>query len=234
MTILEMVIRTTVGFITLYILCRVLNKKLIAQMTFFDFVAGITIGSVVASSMLMKDVPVYIGMIGLVLFCLYTFLSSIVAMKSLVGRKILEDEPTYLIKNGQVYEEGLKKVRLTMDSLLTGLRKKGFFYIDQVETAFLETDGTISAMAKPAYMNVTQKDINNIQMSRGTTQAFIIDGQVLKNSLSMLGKDMNWVQQVLTNNNITNIKDVFYAQIDEVGNVYIDKRNDNIGVPTES
>ncbi len=234
MTILEMAIRTTVGFITLYILCRILNKKLIAQMTFFDFVAGITIGSVVASSMLMKDIPIYVGMTGLILFCLYTFLSSIVAIKSLVGRKILEDEPTFLIKNGQVYEEGLKKVRLTMDSLLTGLRKKGFFYIDQVETAYLETDGTISAMAKPPYMNVTQKDIHNIQMSRGISQAFIIDGQVLTHSLNMLGKDMNWVNQILTQNNISTIKDVFYAQMDGVGNVYIDKRNDNIGKPTKS
>ncbi|WP_052144624.1 DUF421 domain-containing protein [Halalkalibacter okhensis] len=227
MTLYEMLIRTTIGFIILYVLCRMLNKKLIAQMTFFDFVAGITIGSVVASSMLMKDVPVLIGMFGLILFCFYTFLSSLGAIKSLLGRKVLEDEPTYLIKNGQVCEEGLKKVRLTMDSLLTGLRKKGFFYIDQVETAFLETDGTITALAKPPYLSAMQKDVFNIQASRGTAQAFIIDGQILSTSLKLLGKDTTWVRQVLQANNIANIQDVFFAQIDEQGNLYIDKKSDS-------
>ncbi|MEB1808367.1 MAG: DUF421 domain-containing protein [Bacillaceae bacterium] len=226
MTILEMVIRTTVGFIILYILCRILNKKLIAQMTFFDYVAGITIGSVVASSMLMKDVPILIGMVGLILFCFYTFLSSVGAIKSFLGRKVLEDEPTYLIKNGEIYEEGLKKVRLTVDALLTGLRKQGFFYIDQVETAYLETDGTITALAKPPFLNAMQKDVLNIQVSRGVSQAFIIDGKVLSSSLKLLEKDMTWVRQVLQTYNVANVEDVFFAQIDELGNVYIDVRDD--------
>jgi uncharacterized membrane protein YcaP (DUF421 family) len=226
MTIVEMIIRTTVGFIILYILCRLLNKKLISQMTFFDYVAGITIGSVVASSMLMKDVPIWVGMIGLILFCFYTFLSSIAAIKSLWGRKIFEDEPTYLIKEGQVLEEGLKKVRLTMDSLLCGLRKKGYFYVDQVETAILETDGTITVLAKPSYLPATQKDVFNIQTSRGVAQAFIIDGQLLPNSLKMLGKDLAWVMQILRENSIPSINEVFFAQIDQAGNIYIDKRMD--------
>jgi len=226
MTTYEVFIRATVSFITLYILCRLLNKKLIAQMTFFDFVAGITIGSIVASTIVMGDTPLYIGILGLLFFCFYTFLSSVGAIKSLWGRKILEDEPTFLIKNGQVLEEGLKKVRLTMDGLLTGLRKKGFFYVDQVETAYMETDGTITALAKPAYLNAMQKDVAAIQVSRGTTQAFIIDGQILSSSLHRLGKDMTWVRQVLQANHIPNIKDVFFAEVDGLGNVYIDKRQD--------
>ncbi|WP_223703550.1 DUF421 domain-containing protein [Sutcliffiella deserti] len=226
MTIIEIVIRTTVGFVTLYALCRFLDKKLIAQMTFFDFVAGITIGSILASSMLMKNIPIYIGMIGLILFCFYTFLSSLIALKSFTGRKILEGEPTYLIKNGQILEEGLQKVRLTADTLLAGLRKKGFFYVDQVETAFLETDGTITALAKPPYLHSTQRDVHNIQASRGFTQAFIIDGKVLSKSLNMLGKDMTWVNQVLRENNIANLQDVFFAQIDQQGKIYIDTRED--------
>lgn len=225
-TVLEMVIRATVGFIVLYILCRLLNKKLIAQMTFFDFVAGITIGSVVASSMLMKDVPVLVGMVGLILFCFYTFLTNVFGVKSLIGRKILEDEPTYLIKNGEILEDGLKKCRLTMDALLTGLRKKNFFYVDQVETAIMETDGTITALAKPPYLTAMQKDVRNIQPNRGAPQAFIIDGKILPKSLQLLGKDMTWVREILQKNNISNIQDVFFAQIDELGTVYIDRKED--------
>ena len=226
MTVMEIFIRATVGFMVLYILCRLLNKKLIAQMNFFDFVAGITIGSIVASAIMMKDVPIWLSMIGLILFCFYTFLTSVIAIKSLRGRKVLEDEETYLIQNGQVLEEGLKKVRLTMDGLLTNLRKKGFFYVDQVETAIMETDGSISVLAKPPYLPAMQKDVFNVQVSRGLAQGFILDGKILKQSLKILGKDENWVREVLRHHKIKKIEDVFYAQIDEQGTIYMDIRDD--------
>lgn len=226
MTITEIIIRTTIGFVTLYILCRLLNKKLIAQMNFFDFVAGITIGSIVASSIIMKDVPIWMSMTALIFFCFYSFLTSVVAIKSLRGRKLLEDEETYLIQNGQVLEEGLKKVRLTMDGLLTTLRKKGFFYLDQVETAIMETDGSVSVLAKPPFLNAMQKDVFNIQASRGLAQGFIIDGKILHQSLKILGKDESWVRDILLQYNIKELADVFYAQIDEQGKIYIDIRDD--------
>lgn len=195
-------------------------------MTFFDFVAGITIGSIAASAMLMQSTPISISMAGLILFCFYTFVTSIIAIKSLRGRKILEDEPTYLIKNGKILENGLKKNRMAMDALLTNLRKKGVFYVDQVESAILETDGTVSVLKKPSYLNVMKKDINNIQASRGVPQAFIIDGKILTSTLKMLGKDINWVHSILKQNNITKLEDVFFAQVDMQGNVYLDKRED--------
>lgn len=195
-------------------------------MTFFDFVAGITIGSIVASGIIMKDVPIYMSMFGLILFCFYSFLTSVIAIKSLRGRKILEDEPTYVMKNGQVLEDGLKKSRLTMDSLLTNLRKKNIFNIDEVDTAILETDGTVSVLRKSPYLPAMQKDVFNVQPPRGVGQAFIVDGKLLKKSLELLDKDMNWVRTVLHAKNVSKIEDVFYAQLDEQGNVYIDTRTD--------
>ncbi|OIJ15236.1 hypothetical protein BKP35_05145 [Anaerobacillus arseniciselenatis] len=197
-------------------------------MTFFDFVAGITIGSIVASSLLMTDVPIFIGMTALTLFCFYTYVTNVIAIKSLRGRKVLESEPTYVIKNGQVLEDGLKKALITMDSLLTSLRKKGVFNIDEIETAMLETDGTISVLKKPAYLPAMQKDVFNIQHSRGVGQAFIVDGKVLKKSLQLLGKNIEWVETVLKENGITKIDDVFFAQIDDSGFIYIDQREDYV------
>lgn len=195
-------------------------------MTFFDFVAGITIGSIVASSILAKDMPIQIGMIGLAMFCLCVLIANVIVFKSLTGRKILEGEPTYLIKNGQILEEGLRKNRLSVEYLLAQLRKKDIFYVDEVEAAFLEIDGTVSVLRCPAYLPATKKDVLNIQASRGIAQAFIVDGKVLHESLKLLGKDMEWVEQILKNNNIAKIEDVFFAHIDSQNKIYIDKFND--------
>ena len=228
MSAFEMMIRTTVSFIVVYVLCRILSKKLISQMTFFDYVAGITIGSIVASSMFMKDVKISIAMLGLILFCVYVFVTSIIALKSLTARKVLESEPTYLIQNGQILEEALKKNRFSMDDLVANLRKKNVFYLDQVEAAILENDGTVSVLRKPNYLPAVKQDVFSVTSSRGIAQAFIVDGKILSKSLELLGKDTAWVSAVLKMNNIEKVEDVFFAQIDQQNNVYIDKRNDLI------
>jgi uncharacterized membrane protein YcaP (DUF421 family) len=75
-------------------------------------------------------------------------------------------------------------------------------------------------------LHAMQKDVFNIQASRGLAQAFIIDGKVLQKSLKLLGKDVHWVIQTLETQNISNVEDVFFAQIDQLGNIYIDKRED--------
>lgn len=197
-------------------------------MTFFDYVAGITIGSLVASGILTNNIPILVSMVGLIFFCLYIFITNVIAIKSLWGRKIFEDEPTYLMKDGQVLDEGLKKTRITMDVLLANLRKKEVFNIDEVETALLETDGTVTVLKKQAYTPAKQKDVFNIHPSRGIGQAFIIDGKILTKSLELLEKDEAWVQKVLLDHNISNTKDVFFAQIDRLGTVYIDLRKDYV------
>lgn len=228
MSVSEMVIRTTISFVIIYILCRLLNKKLIAQMTFFDYVAGITIGSIVASSMLMKDVKISISMLGLILFCSFVFVTNIIALKSFSARKVLESEPTYLIQKGQILEEALKKNRFSMDDLVANLRKKNVFYLDQVEAAILETDGTVSVLRKPNYLPAVKQDVFSVPASRGVAQAFIIDGKILPKSLELLEKDIVWVNQILKMYNIERPEDVFFAQIDEQNNIYIDKRSDVI------
>lgn len=226
-TLLEMIIRTISAFVFLYIISRILGKKLISQLTFFDFVSGITIGSV-AANIMFQQVKISTGIIGMVLFGLLSLLSGVIAIKSFKGRKVLDGEPTVLISKGKIFEEGLAKNRMTMDQLMLNLRKKNVFYIDQVETAVLETDGTLSVLKKPLYMETTRQDLNLVQPSRGFPEAFIIDGQILEDSLEKLGRDKGWVNQVLKLYNVDSIKDVFYAQVDQRGNVYLDRREDNL------
>nr|WP_273841072.1 YetF domain-containing protein [Halalkalibacter alkalisediminis] len=98
--------------------------------------------------------------------------------------------------------------------------------MDQVETAIMETDGSISVLAKPPYLPAMQKDVLNVQATRGLAQGFIIDGKILHQSLKILGKDENWVREILVHHKIKRLEDVFYAQIDEQGIIYIDIRND--------
>lgn len=215
-------------FFVLLIWCRVLGKKLISQMTFFDYVTGITIGTISGSIIFTANVPLLIGLLGLSLFAALALAVGFFVLKSFRGRKIINSEPTLIIKSGEVLEEGLKKTRLTMDDLLMLLRKKNAFYFDEVETAFLEIDGTVSVLKRPESSPATPKDLQLVALSRGLPQTFIIDGNILENSLASMGKDRAWVESTLQANGISEVGDVALAQMDEQNKVYIDKRNDMV------
>ncbi|WP_174731261.1 DUF421 domain-containing protein [Mesobacillus harenae] len=226
MDYLDMTYRIIFTFIVLYILCRILGKKLISQMTFFDFVAGVALGSISASLIFSQNLPTRIGIYGLVLFALLALILDIVALKSFKGRKILNDEPTLIVKNGKIYEEGLSKARLTIDEMLFQLRNKNIFYLDEVEIAFFETNGQVTALKKSTQLPPTKQDMQINSPSRGLPQTFIIDGKILPNSLKAAGKDEAWVKSILQTNGISKIGDVAVAQIDQLNKVFIDKRND--------
>jgi uncharacterized membrane protein YcaP (DUF421 family) len=223
---MEMVVRCLLIFLVLYVMCRILGKKLVSQMTFFDVVAGITLGSISGAFMFTNSVSKSVGVVGLILFATLAFLVDLLSLKSFKARKILNDEPTLVIKNGKVHEEGMAKSRLTVDELLFQLRKKNIFYIDQVDFAFFETDGSVSALKRVGEQTPTKTEMQVNTPSRGVPQTFIIDGKILENSLASVNKDHNWVKTILQSNGISDMKDVFLAQIDGNNNIYIDKRKD--------
>lgn len=106
--------------------------------------------------------------------------------------------------------------------------RKNAFYVDEVETAFMEIDGTVSVRKKPESAPATPKDLQLITSSRGLPQTFIIDGKILENSLASIGKDRAWVDSILQTFGVSEVGDVALAQIDEQNKVYIDKRNDMV------
>jgi uncharacterized membrane protein YcaP (DUF421 family) len=228
MDVSEILIRTLITFIVLYVIARILGKKLISQMTFFDFVAGVTLGSITASLIFSTTIHIATALLPLIVFGVIIFIFDIVSIKSFKGRKILNDEPTLVVKNGQILEKGMKKARLNVDELLLQLRKKNIFYLDEVEYSFLETDGTISALKKTEKQALTKKDYGVNSPTRGVPQTFIIDGQVLENSLNAIGQNMDWLQQTLNAQGIKDIRDVVVAQMDQQNNLYIDVRKDTL------
>lgn len=218
MSIGQITFNTIIAFMVMYIVSRALGKKLISQMTFFDFITALSLGSLVGSIILAKDIPIWKGSFSLVVFAAMSFVVDLTSLKSYWGRKIFNDVPTPIIKEGKLIFEGMKKVRLTVDDLLFQLRKKDIFYLDEVEYAFLEIDGTISTLKKPENLTPTIKDLQLKASSRGMPQNFIIDGNIIPNILTKMGKDENWVLKMIFPNKIT---DVLVAQIDEQLKIYV-------------
>ncbi|HZG85041.1 DUF421 domain-containing protein [Paenibacillus sp.] len=218
--------RSAAVFLALLVWTRILGKKVISQMTFFDFVAGVAIGSIGANAMFNRTIPFSAELLGLSVFCAIALLSDYVSLKSIVGRKVLDSESSIVIKDGKILEEGMTKARLTVDGLLLLLRKKDVFYVDEVELAYFEVDGTLSVLRKAGAMPATREDVASSKPSRGRPQALVIDGKLMPYSIREAGKDEAWVERELRRRGIADVADVMFMQVDGSGNVYVDVRND--------
>jgi uncharacterized membrane protein YcaP (DUF421 family) len=214
MSPIEILLRAVIAFIGLLFWGRIIGKKLISHFTFFDFIAGVIFGSIGGNLIFNKNVSLFTGLIGLTMFSALVLLSDYISLKSFIGRKILDSKPQLIIKDGQLLMENMKKSRLTVDELLMLLRKKDVFYIDEIEFALFETDGSLSIMKNTNNKFITQEDMKIQSKSRGIPQACIIDGKIMEMNLKDIQKDKKWMETTLKNSNIR-LEQVILAQVDE-------------------
>jgi uncharacterized membrane protein YcaP (DUF421 family) len=229
--VLELLIRITVSFFGLLILTRIIGRKEISQMTFFNFVSAITIGALTANLVLNPQVKISYGFIALIGWSAFTILMAYLDIKSKKARVIIEGQPVIVVKNGKIMEDTLKQCRLSIDTLNAMLRQKNVFSLADVEYAIFETDGKISVMKKENKQFVTKSDIN-IQIGKQKIfpipTAVVSDGVIELENLSKLNLEKNWLTHQLLQAGIQNTAEVFYAEVQPDGSLYIDKRNDMI------
>lgn len=215
-------VRTFIAFLVLFILTRLMGKKQISQFTFFDYVTGITIGSIAATVSVNESVKIMKGVYALVYLTIFLFIISYIALKSFAFRGLVEGSPTILVENGKILEENLKKVRFTYDDLLIRLREKNAFKVSDVELAVLETDGQVSVMKKAGNQPLTPQTMGLMVEDEHRPQIVIIDGKLIEKKLKEYGYTKEWLLGEINKQGAQNFSDVFLAQIDSKGNVYVD------------
>ncbi|TDL31011.1 DUF421 domain-containing protein [Jeotgalibacillus sp. S-D1] len=224
MSIGDLLIRIGLSFLVLLILTRLIGRQEISQLTFFNFVSGIAIGSIGANLAINSDVTLRNGIIGLISWGLITILLELLDIKFPKIRTALDGEPRILIKHGKIMEKQLKKTRIDIDSLLALLRNKGIFSIKEVDYAIFETNGNLSVLKKEinTQTNSTEKEIVPI------FSTVVSDGKISEKNLQELDLSRQWLEQKLQEAGVRSLQDVFYAGIQKDGTIYVDFREDRV------
>ncbi len=225
-SIINTAIRTAIIYFSLLYLCRLMGRKMISQMTFFDFVVGITIGSVAANSNLgpyNDSLPA--GLSSLVMLTVLVLAIDFLHIKSFKFRKIVDSEPIVVIERGQIVDQNLRRERFTLKELNALLREKNIFTMADVEFAILEHDGKLSVLPKSHRQYLRPSDMNIQTQYQGLCKDIIIDGVIMKENLKDGKLTEEWLMNQLKNQGITDVKDVFYAGVNSAKNLYISKRN---------
>lgn len=222
------IVRSIIAFFTLFIFTRILGKQQISQLSYFDYISGITIGSIAAT--LTTDITsrAWPHWIGLFIWALLVFIFQWMTLRGRSIAKYIDGEPSIVIMKGKIMEETLKKTQYRAADLLKLLRSKDVFNIDEVEYAVLETNGKLSILKKAEYQPVTPKDIGLLTSYQGVSKELIYDGKVIGKNLTAINKDEDWLLNQIRAYGFGSFDEVFLALIDESDTMFIDGYRDEI------
>lgn len=222
--IIEVVFRSIITYIILLVLGRIIGRKLISRITFFDFIVGVTLGSIAVRIALGSQESPFLAAISAIIITLLVVITDYLDIKSIKFRRLVDGEPIILINNGKLLDCNLRKVKITIDKLMMQLREKNIFNIADVAVSIIESDGKLTVLPKVNKMPVTTGDLNISSDYTGLMDDIIIDGKILYDNLKRVNHDEKWVEAQLKTNDIHEVEEVFYAGLNATGSLYISKK----------
>ena len=225
---MEILIRSLVMFIILFLIVKILGKKQLKNLTLYDYVLSITIGSIAADSIISIDTPLVDGVIALGVFGIIGYLSSLITYHNHAVEEIIDGEPLVLFENNNFNYENLEIAKLSVAKVLENCRLKGCFDINELDCAVLEPSGDISVLLKGNSQPLTSKDLkNNLQKnSKKQTQNYtiIVDGKLNDNELKKAKKSISWLNKYLKTKKL-NLDNITLLTIDKNDNITLFNKN---------
>lgn len=226
---LVIAIRTLLAIVVLFLLTKLLGKRQVSQLSFFEYITGITLGSLAAYISLDVEANWYLGMVSIIVWVLVSLGIEFLQIKSKRARNWIDSKATVLIKDGKILEDNLKKERLTTDELSEQLRKKNVFRTADVEFAIMEPSGDVNVMLRKEHQPLTPSHLGIKVGPEQEPQTVIMDGEILDEPLATIGLNRAWLHAELEKTGVT-VENVFFGQVDSYGQFYADLYDDQIKV----
>ncbi len=227
---LSIILRTVVAIVSIFVLTKLLGKRQISELSFFEYITGITIGSLAAYICLDIEANWYLGLISLGIWVIFSIGVEFLQLKSKLARDLIDGKSSILVKDGKILEDNLAKERITVDELTEQFRKKNVFRIADVEFAVIEPNGDINVLLTAENQPLTPKhlgiQVNPLQES----QTVIIDGEIMNESLATIGVSRAWLDTELDKLGIP-VNNVFIGQVDAFRQLYVDLYDDQFKIP---
>lgn len=214
MDLLKIVWLSLGSLLALFILTKIMGNKEMSQLSMFDYIIGITIGSIAAEMSTALENDFIQPLLAMIIYALASVVISFVSYKSLKVNRFLTGPSLILLDNGEIYRNNLKKAKLDITEFLMQCRTSGYFNLSDIQTAILEPNGKISFLPKAEKRPVTPSDMNiSVPVDRVVVNV-VLDGIVLKENLYHSGNDELWLEKQLVSQGIQNVDDIYLATCD--------------------
>ena len=210
MDIIKVVLTAILSVVALFVITKIMGHKQVAQLDFFDYVSGITIGSIGAELATELEAPEK-PLIALLIYGISSMILNYVAHKLPRSRKYINGTPTILMDNGVIYRENLKRAKLDLSEFMLLCREEGYFDLDEIQTAVFEHNGRLSVLPKSSNRPVTPKDLSLGVSESSIGVEIIMDGRVMGENLVRMGRDENWLIKQIHSQGFKEVREIFLA-----------------------
>jgi uncharacterized membrane protein YcaP (DUF421 family) len=198
MEIIKVVLTSTLSALALFIIAKILGHKQMSQLDFFDYITGITIGSIAAELATNLEEP-WKALIAMVVCGLITVGLTVLTSKVPKLRKYINGTPTIIMNDGKIYRKNMKKAKMDLSEFMVLCRQEGYFNLNDIQTAIFEYNGRLTFLPKTTKRPINPEDMNLTPNPELINTEVIMDGRVLDANLRRMGLDRNWLQKELEN-----------------------------------
>ena len=208
MEFIKVILTALLSVFAIFVITKLMGHKQVAQLDFFDYISGITIGSIAAELATELESP-WNPLIALIIYGGISILLSLVTMKFPKTRKYINGTPTILMNEGKIYRENLKKAKLDISEFMLLCREQGFFNLDEIQTAIFEHNGKLSVLPKAANRPLTPEDMSIAPAEAHIGTEIIMDGRVMGENLARIGRDEKWLKKRLKSQGYKEVNKIF-------------------------
>lgn len=208
------------SYIVLFALSKLMGYRALSELSFLDYVVGITIGSIGAEMATNVDKSWWRGLIAMTVFAFSEIALSYLTRKSTKARSFVAGKPIIIMSNGEIDRNALKKAQIDINDLLTQAREQGYFALSDIDYAIMENNGKISFLPTPLKRPLSPKDFNINADYSGLCTNLIIDGQIVNENLVYAGVSADKLNKILKERNLKP-EEILLLTYDEAGNVEI-------------
>ena len=219
--VLNIILLSVGSIVAIFILTKLMGYRQMSQMSMFDYIIGITIGSIAAEMATSLEENFTQPLIAMIVYALFAICLSLIGSKFIKARRVIEGTPLVLLNNGELYRENLRKAKIDVTEFLMQCRVNGYFDVSKLETAILEENGQISYLPKVSDRPVTPSDMELSPEQDYMVANVILDGKIMKKNLQHSGKDEKWLLQQIKGQGADKVEDVLLATSDRSNQVTV-------------
>jgi len=215
---MKVILTSLLSAASLFVIAKIMGHKQMAQLDFFDYITGITIGSIAAELATELEEPIK-PLIAMIIYGFVAVGLTIIAHKFPKTRKYINGTPTIVMDNGKLYRKNMKKAKLELSEFMVLCRQEGYFNLNDIETAVFEYNGRITILPKSKKRPLTPEDMNITPEKAQICTEVIMDGRILHENLKRLGLDLTWLDKQLKNQKYDSVKEIYLGICDKENNL---------------
>lgn len=216
-------ITAPISLTVLFLLAKLMGNKQMSELNMFDYINGITIGSIAAELATGEFTDIYDGVMAMVIYSLIAIMLTFLSQKSLLLRRFITGKSIIIYDNGKFYNKNLSTAKIDINEILVMCRSKGYFNFDEIQTVILESNGQLSILPKDKNRPLTPDDMKITVLQSGVEAVVIQEGKVLERNLKATGNNIEWLKKELKKQNIKT-SEVFIAFCDNSNTLKVHKK----------